>query len=105
MTFEYALSAIRNADLDWQMYPNGGFVAIMNGITIRITSNFLTLSKDFKSTTVHKPTKNLWNKQPTLLEKIFSEILQQASQKCIKYHDKEYEENLKNELIKQLLGL
>lgn len=102
MTFEYALSAIRDADLDWQMYPNGGFVAIMNGVTIRITSNFLTLSKDFKSTTVHKSTKRLWNKQSTLLEQLFEEIVKKAAAQCVNHYTDEYQENLKNELIKEL---
>jgi len=103
MTYEYALSAIRDANLDWQEHPQGGFVAEMNGIKLYLTSIFLTISKNFKNIRVYKPTHPLW-KQPTNLEQLFEEVIKQAGIKCAEHYADEYQKNLKNELLKQLTG-
>ena len=105
MTYEYALAVIRDANLDWQEHPNGGFIAEMNGVAIYITSCALTISKKFKKISVQKPTRPLWNKQPTLLEQLFEEIKKQAAEHCLEHYTEKYQENLKNELLKELTGL
>ena len=105
MTFEYALTAIRDGNLDWHEYPQGGFVAIMNGITIRATSSFLIIPKGFKTITIHKPKRPLWKQTTTPLEQLFEKIIKQAVTQCVKHHSNEYQESLKNELLKQLTGL
>jgi len=103
MTYEYALTAIRDANLDWYEHSQVGFITEMNGLKLYLTSSFLTISKNFKSITIHKPTHALW-KQPTSLEQLFEEIIKQAGIKCLERYSDKYQENLKNELIKQLTG-
>jgi hypothetical protein len=104
MTYEYALTVIRDANLDWQKHPTGGFVAIMNGITIHITSTFLTIAQNFKKIIIYKPIHFRWQK-PVLLEQLLDEIVKQAATQCLEHYKDEYQENLKNELLKQLTGL
>ncbi|MEK7503238.1 MAG: hypothetical protein AAB556_02220 [Patescibacteria group bacterium] len=104
MTDEYALTLIRDTNLDWQLHPLGGFVAIMNGITIRATSVFLTMSKDFKTMKIHKSKAHLF-KQPTELDQLIEEISNQAATRCLEHNTKEYDEKLRKELLKQLTGL
>lgn len=104
MTYEYALTMIRNANLDWQLHSNGSFVAIMNGVTIHATSCFLKISKDFKSIKITKSNIPFW-KQPNELEQLIEEIAKQAAAKCLEHDTKEYQEKLKRELLQQLTGL
>ena len=104
MTYEYALTVIRDANLDWYENPTGGFVAEMNGITIHISSSSLILSKKFKKLVFVKPIRPLW-KEASRLDKLFEEIIKQASQKCLEHITNKYQENLKNELLKQLIDL
>lgn len=104
MTEEYALRVIRDTNLDWQLHPGGGFVAVMNGIIIRATSSSLTISKNFKNITIRKSRISLC-KQSTSLEKLITEIANKAAAQCLEHDTNEYQENLKNELLKQLTGL
>ena len=46
MTYEYALTAIRDANLDWYEHSQVGFITEMNGLKLYLTSSFLTISKN-----------------------------------------------------------
>lgn len=104
MTDEYVLTIIRDANLDWQLHPSGGFVAIMNGVIIHATSNFLKISKDFKSVKFPKPQRTILE-QSTQLEELIKGICKKAANKCLEHDTKEYQKNLRKELLKQLTGL
>ena len=104
MTYEYALTAIRDANLDWQEHPNGGFIAEMNGVTIYAGSSSITFSKNLKKNIVQKPAHPIWKKETTLIEQLFEEIIKQAAKQCLEHYTDEYQEKLKNDLLRELTG-
>lgn len=103
MTDEYVLGSIRDAGLNWQEHPQGGFVTTMNEVTIHITFSALTLSKNLKKITIYN-SKQLFKKSASL-EKLFEEIRKQAADQCLKHYTDEYQKNLRNELLRELTGL
>lgn len=103
MTDEYVLGAIRDANLNWQEHPQGGFVTTMNEVTIHITFSALTLSKGLKKITIYN-SRPLFKKSSSL-EQVFKKIRKQAADQCLKHYTEEYQENLRNELLRELTGL
>lgn len=105
MTDEHLLSWICDADLDWhEEHPNGGFMALRNGFLILINDTVLTISKGLKKISVQKPTRPIW-KEKTVLDNLFEEVVSQAAKQCLSRYVDGYEENLRNELLKELMGL
>lgn len=103
MTDEYVLGAIRDVNLNWQEHPQGGFVTMMNEVTIHITFFALTLSRSLKKITIYN-SRTLFKKSAPL-EHIFKEIRKQAADQCLKHDTDEYQKNLRNEILSQLTGL
>lgn len=105
MTDEYLLSWIRDADLDWhEKHPNGEFMALRNGFLILISDTVLTISKGLKKISVQKPVRLIW-KEKTVLENLFEEVVSRAAKQCLSHYTDGYEENLRNELLKELMEL
>lgn len=104
MTDEYLLSWIRDAGLEWYEHSNGGFTALSsNGFLIHINDAVLIISKDLKKISVQKPTHQIWQEK-NILERLFEEVISQAAKQCLDHYTDGYQENLRNELLKNLTG-
>ena len=109
MTDEYVLDLLaKTTDIEWLEHSNGGFVAVKNGITLRLTGGpnaFITQkqSRGFKQHTIYEPRGPIWKKL-TSLKLLLQKLLDSAISQCREHHKEEYKERTKDELFKDLIG-
>ena len=105
MTDEYALGLIAQAKLEWQTHPHGagGFVSVMNGVSLHLRGDSLTIAKGFKTITIRQPVHPVW-KGPTPVETLLKEICSQAAKQCLEHYSEEYQKRLRDELLGELAG-
>lgn len=102
MTDEYALSLIRDAGLEWFEHQLGGFVAKKSDFFFRITSSGISIANGFKRFDIMISPRSFFNKEILLLEKIFLEIRNQATNQCIERYSEEHKTKIKKEFFAEL---
>lgn len=104
MTDEDILKMVRDARLEWFENPSGGFVTALNGLNLHLTHKFINISNGIEKITIYRPKRMLLN-QPEEAEQLIDELRKRAGEQCLNRHSKEYQKNLRDKLIKKLMGL